>query len=131
MKPEPAPPQFLNVDLEVLSKADLAEFAKSFGTRKVSVLYCDRQGAAFFAALELVTMRRTPEQLLARFCDLLEAMPPSAANLWRAANQRTFDIGIQSGDAQPHLALRISPKTLARVTALGATIAITVYPSKL
>jgi hypothetical protein len=121
-------PQFLNVDLEVLSKSDLSVFAKSFGSRKVSVLYCDHQGEQFLAALELVTMRRTPEQLLARFCDLLEAMPPKAAKLWREASRRTFDIGIESGRSQPALALMIPPATLARVTALGATVAVTVYP---
>ncbi len=121
-------PQFLNVDLEVLSKSDLSVFAKSFGSRKVSVLYCDHQGEQFLAALELATTRRTPEQLLARFCDLLEAMPPKAAKLWREANRRTFDIGIESGRSQPALALMIPPATLARITALGATVAVTVYP---
>lgn len=128
MRPKPAWPQFLNVDLEVLSKSDLSVFAKSFGSRRVSVLYCDRQAEEFLAALELVTMRRTPEQLLARFCDLLEAMPPHAAKLWREASQRTFDIGIESGRSHPALALKISPATLARITALGATVAVTVYP---
>lgn len=128
MKQKQVSPQFLNVDLEVLSKADLTDFAKSLGTRKVSVLHCDRQGAEFLAALELITTRRTPEQLLARFCDLLEAMPPEVARLWSAASRRTFDIGIASGNTQPALALKISPATLARVTALKATIAVTVYP---
>ncbi|KAF0175446.1 MAG: hypothetical protein FD161_3341 [Limisphaerales bacterium] len=123
-----APPQFLNVDLEVHSKTDLTGFVKSFGNRKVSVLYCGRQGAEFLTALELVTTRRTPEQLLARFCDLLEAMPPNVARLWSEASRRTFDIGIASGNTQPALALKISPATLARVTALRATIAVTVYP---
>ncbi len=128
MKPKPEPPQFLNVDLEVLSQSDLSEFAKSFGSKKVSVLYCDRQAEEFLAALELVTMRRSPEQLLARFCDLLEAMPPKVARLWREASRRTFDIGIESGISQQALALKISPATLARITALGATVAVTVYP---
>lgn len=128
MKQTPAPPQFLNVDLEVVSKTDLAPFVKSFGSRKVSVLYCIRQEDGFLAALELSTARRTPEQLLSRFCDLLEAMPPEAAKLWRNARQRIFDIGIESGRAQPPLAVKISPATLARITALGATVAVTIYP---
>lgn len=124
-------PQFLNVDLEVLSKADPAPLVKAFERKRVSVLFCGDQGEQYFAAFELFTTRRTLEQLLAGFCDLLETLPPKAATIWKTASRRTFDIGIQSGDTRPVLALRISPTTLARIAALGATIAVTVYPSEL
>jgi hypothetical protein len=122
-------PEFLNVDLEVVTGADPTPLAKALG-RRANVLYCGkRKQRDYLAAFEFILMRSSPERRLAKFCDLLETLPPPAARIWKQARSRTFDIGVMSGEERPALVLCIPPKTLARVTALGAGIAITVYPS--
>ena len=119
--------RFLNVDLEVLSRTNPAPLVKALG-KKVHVLYCAAYESGYLATFEMSFDRPSLERRLGYFCDLLETLPPPAARIWKQARRRTFDIGLQSGDSFPALALRIEAKTLARVTALGATIAITLYP---
>jgi hypothetical protein len=122
-------PKFLNVDLEVISSVDPTPLAKALG-KKVVMLYCgpgDQSG--HLITFEVCGCRNSPERKLAAFCDLLEELPLHAAQVWQKARCRTFDIGLESGGKRPHLALRIAPATLARITALGATIAITLYPN--
>lgn len=121
--------EFLNVDLEVISKVDPTPLAKSLN-KKAGVQYCGRLERDYLAAFGSWCLTRSLERKLAAFCDLLEALPPPAAHIWKQASRRTFDIGVGSGNERPALALRITPATLARVTALGATIAVTVYPTE-
>lgn len=120
-------PELLNVDLEVVSKVDPTPLAKALN-KKAGVQYCGRLERDYLAAFGSWCLTRSLERKLAAFCDLLEALPPPAAHVWKQASRRTFDIGISSGAARPILSLRIKPATLARITALGATIAVTVYP---
>ena len=122
-------PKFLNVDLEVISTVDPAPLAEALGER-VGVHFCGaiRRREYLFACALLGGGRDALERNLVGLCGLLEALPPSAVRIWKKARRRTFDIGLESGDQSPTLALRITPETLARVTKLGATIAITVYP---
>ena len=120
-------PEFLNVDLEVISKVDPTPLAKALG-KKAGVHFCDKQERDYLAAFGSGCFTRSLDRKLAEFCDLIEGLPPAAARVWKQASRRTFDIGIGSGTTRPTLALRIKPATLARITALGATVAITVYP---
>ena len=97
---------------------------------KVHVLYCAPfQEQGHLLALEIFSTRPSVEKSLGRFCTLIEALPPDAMKIWKLASRRTFDIGLQSGRVRPPLAIRIAPATLARVARLGATMAITVYPT--
>lgn len=120
-------PEFLNVDLEVVSKVDPTPLAEVLGD-KVSLHYCGRSDRNYLAAFGGCCATPSLARKLAMFCDLLDALPPSAAEVWRQALRRTFDIGISSGTSRPAMAIRIPPAMLKRITALGATIAITVYP---
>lgn len=127
-------PEFLNVDLEVISKTDPTALTKALGNQ-VDVLWSGppsgiRWGkkAGYFVGFEVRSARPGFEGMLNRFCELIETLPPAAAQIWKRARRRTFDIGLESGEQGPTLALRIEPKTLARIVASGATIAITLYP---
>lgn len=123
-------PAFANVDLELVSKVDPAPIADALG-RKAELLASFKNRGRFFASFELGAgplHPTSPDRMIARLCDLFEKLPPAAEHLWKQALSRTFDIGLHSGDQCPFLSLRIAPKTLQRVAALGATIAITLYP---
>lgn len=122
-------PEFLNVDLEIVTKRDPSPLARALDG-KVHVLHCGPfKGRSHFLALEIFSARPSVEKLLSQFCTLIESLPPDAWQIWKEARRRTFDIGFQSGEARPPLAIRIEPATLNRVAKLGATIAITVYPA--
>ena len=132
---QPMKPEFRNVDLEVISRTDPTALTKALGNQ-VDVLWSGppsgiRWGkrAGYFVGFEVRSARPGFESMLNRFCELIETLPPAVARIWKRARRRTLDIGLESGEQSPPLALRIEPETLARIVAIGATIAITLYPS--
>lgn len=127
-------PEFRNVDLEVITGTDPTALVKALGNQLI--VLCSGRRAEFgweksrdyFASFE-VRSARGFESMLNKFCELIETLPPAAARIWKRARRRTLDIGLESGEQSPQLDLRIEPETLARIVAIGATIAITLYPS--
>jgi hypothetical protein len=124
-------PEFLNVDLEVITRTDPAPLVRAL-EKKCSVLYAGRYGRHdYLAVFEVPAVRASPERRLIRFCNLLDSLPFPAVQMWKQARSRTFDLGFRSGDRGQVLALGISPQTLRRIAALDATLATTIYPTNL
>ena len=122
------PAQYLNVDLEIASAVDFAGLLAHIA-RKTVVLMHEKKGRSWVASLELHSQRpRTPDAAIRAFVKVLQALPPTARRSWNGLRARTFNIGIQSGTEATALELNLAPETLAAASALGANIAITVYP---
>ena len=57
-------PQFLNVDLEVVSNVDPSRLAEALGDQ-VNVLYCGQRQRDYLAAFEVALVRASLEESLA------------------------------------------------------------------
>ncbi|WP_282776904.1 MULTISPECIES: hypothetical protein [unclassified Nocardia] len=123
--------RFLNVDVEVRDSADLTSLGAALEAlgRDVSLLYCGemepgRWMLSFEAYLETMD---DPDVVAAACCAAVEQLPAAARARWDEAEDRVFDIGFDAAVdghvGQPML----SPVTLARVAAVDARLAISVY----
>jgi hypothetical protein len=122
----PATTHFLNVDLDIYSKADLRSLVTALGKR-VMVLYLGRIRRTHSAHLELAKITKTADATIRGFCSLIEALPKLERDLWNAAKVRDFNIGVQAG-TQPHSTeFALAAATLKAAHELGARIVFTVY----
>jgi hypothetical protein len=91
----PASTHFLNVDLDIYSKADLQPLVSALG-KKVMVLYVGRVRQTHCALLEVAKITRTADATIRAFGSLIQALPKPERNLWNAAKIRDFNIGVQA-----------------------------------
>ena len=119
--------RYIQVDLEIDADFDLQGFVRLLGD-SVVVLWCGPENDRFLARLELNAANMTLNKTLRRFCEIIEALPPAALDLWKKSKRRVFDIGFDSGDKRPAMKAVIEPRLLSRIAALDATVAITIYP---
>jgi hypothetical protein len=119
-------PNFLNVDLEIRSASKLDELSAEMGER-VSVHYCGPAPKRHLLAVANSRDYKNPDSAIHALCKVVESLSPTGHRIWRAA-RKTFDIGYQLrlSERSSHFSLR--PDTLARVSALGATLTVTYYP---
>jgi len=118
---------FINVDLDVYSRANLDAVVKAFGGH-VFVLHCGREGRRFGAHLELAGLSLgTPDAVIVRFVRLINRLPPEPRGLWNRATSRIFNIGVQAGLQPLSLELLVKPATVAGISGVGAGLALTIY----
>lgn len=122
----PKATHFLNVDLDIYSRADLQPLVSALG-KKVMILHLGRVRQTHCAHLELARITKTADATIRGFCSLIEALPKSERNLWNAAKVRDFNIGVQAG-TQPHSTeFALAVETLRASYQVGARIVFTVY----
>jgi len=118
---------FINVDLDILSKAPLDVLVAAMGS-KVSILYVGREGRLYGAHLEIRDLyQKDADALIRAFVALLRKLPRPARRLWNQATTRDFNIGVQSAPQPRYHELRIQSRTLEAVAALGACVVVTTY----
>ncbi|HWR97725.1 MAG TPA: hypothetical protein VN317_04820 [Candidatus Methanoperedens sp.] len=119
--------EFLNVDLDVMSKRPLGRLVTAFG-EDVFVLYCGRWGDRYSANFEVDSgHRQNANTLIRRFTRLIEKLEPHIRKLWDQAESREFNIGVEAAHRARTFELRLRPTTLKAVAQVNGTIAITVY----
>lgn len=146
----PIGPEFINVDLEVWSRSDLAAFGKAVES-KALVLYVGKSGRKHLVALEArATRLSSPEVVIWALLRLIKVLPPVARSAWKSAESRVFNVGYHAGEfvtllherppgsgrwyaKDPRKAARpsvttLSPELLEAVARIGGTITTTIYP---
>ncbi len=125
---------FANVDLEIESKDDLQPLIDAFG-ENVYVLYHDRlENGNDFASLEVyldiieVGICGEVEKTITAFCELIENLSLDSRNIWDQCREKIFDIGFESGNTENTFNTKIQSETIKRITDIGASIVITIYP---
>lgn len=132
---------FINIDLELKSLEDLQPLVDELD-ESVFVLYSDKAPNLneYWASIEIKdydiyqSYDDKPQDiggvdvLLSAFCDLLENMSPQSRSLWEKCREREFDVGFGSGNTEKSFHTQIRAETLKRVSELGASVLITVYP---
>ena len=117
---------FLNVDLDVLSRAPLDGLVTAFG-KKVVVLSVGKEGQQHGAHLELGVSPSNADRTIRRFVNLVNSLPRSPRRIWDAARVRQFNVGVQAGTSPPAYELGLQPATLEAAARIGAQIAFTIY----
>lgn len=117
---------FLNVDLDIVLSDGLASLIPHL-SRGAHVL----QSTTRTATLELDVQPSNPEDAIASFITLIEALPQDAMRLWTQAESRTMNIGLQAVDKQGSAEFSVSNACLSKLSNLGIGIAVTVYTTDL
>lgn len=121
--------EFLNVDLDVYSRANLEPLVTAFGDR-VSVMNVGRKKRIYEAHLELAKIVKNADEAVQGFGTLIEALPRSARKLWDKAKIRDFNIGVCAAMQPYSYELALSNKSVEIASRLKARIVFTIYASK-
>jgi hypothetical protein len=117
---------FLNVDLELMTRGELAPLLAHW-SKAVVVLRDTVRNGDRTVWLELNGQPREVEHAVLGFLDLVGKLPDSVRELWNGCDDRCFNIGIQAGSTPHDSTYTISPRTLGRIAAVMARVAVTVY----
>jgi hypothetical protein len=130
------PTHFITVDLEVFSRRSLKALVAALG-EKVILLHAGRLGNRYHASMEVADVgggvtysgddRPTAEQEIRALLDLVDGLPAAARQLWKTADARVFDIGVQAGFHPHSHALKLSRRTIRRLADAQATVGVTTY----
>lgn len=119
--------QFLNVDLEIESKQDIAQLVSDL-SKSAMVLHYDKDETRQLARIEANIDVTSPDSAINHLCELIESCSRNALKQWLSCTRRTFDIGFQSGQNPKCFNQALHADTLLRISAIGAGIEITLYP---
>ena len=121
---------FLNVDLDIFSKSRLEKLVAAFGD-VISVHYVGREGSRYSAHLELGRyFPKDADSGVKALTALVRRLPASARRIWKNAQTKDFNIGIQGGIRPHYSEFPLKAKTLGEVARLGARVVITVYAAE-
>jgi hypothetical protein len=118
--------KFLNVDLDIWSRAPLDDLVTAFG-QKVVVLYVGKEGRQYGAHLEVGLSQADADRTIRRFVTLVDSLPRSPRKIWKAARVRQFNVGVQAGNSPHAYELRLQRATVEAAARIGAQLALTVY----
>ena len=128
-KHDPAEPRttFLNVDLDIWSRAALEPLVEAFGGHVV-VLRVGPENGRHGAHLEHAKSGSgSVDRAIQRLVKMVERLPPAMRRVWSRAQGREFNVGIQSG-MRPHASeFRVEPETLEAIARVKARLVLTVY----
>ena len=122
-----AAPHFLNVDLEIESKHDLAVLAVELGRKVYDLGTGPVSPGCFLLRLETARKYDDPDDTICAFCSMLQRLPAKARRAWRSAHKKEFDIGYDAVPSQLASQFSLRNDTLKRISNLSATLGVTFY----
>lgn len=121
-------PYFLNVDLDVHALIDPQPLIDHWqGTLIPLVVPIDT--ATPFVRFEHKDASTDAVALLYKFCDLVEALPPTLQAFWIQCPKRILDIGYDSGTETPISVTALPADLLANLSKHFTQLSITIYPT--
>ena len=122
--------RFLNVDLEILSKVDLAPLAAELEQVGV-VLHYGPTGNGYVLTFEADTVENgDPDGRIHSLCQIVEKLSPAGRALWRSASHREFNVGLDATTEHVAAQFALRRDTLRRILRLRATLGMTVYKAE-
>jgi hypothetical protein len=121
---------FLNVDLDISSREDLAPLAAALRP-KLFTLHVGRNRTRYWARLELRTQPRSPDAAIRRLVRAIQNLPRRQLGCWKRAITRDFNIGIQAAEEPYDSEFPVARETLEMVGKVRGRIIITVYGAAL
>jgi hypothetical protein len=124
--------KYLNVDLELESKANLSPLAEYFSERAL-VLFNGRVGRRHRLVIEIhdAPSRRSShaaDQCIQSLIELITPLPVPLRDLWDACTARVFDIGFESGVCPRPYEEHLSEQTITLVASFGGAVRLSLYP---
>ncbi|MDB6080039.1 MAG: hypothetical protein JWO82_3786 [Akkermansiaceae bacterium] len=127
--------RFIQVDLEIEAVDSLAPVCEAFAESGLFELHHLQTERGYFAAFEMTVHGEAeedasddPEDFIAGFCGLIEEFGAEARACWEGAFRKTFDIGYESTGVAGVFTSGLSPGLLSRMSALGVSLGVTIYP---
>ncbi len=121
---------FLNVDLDVSSREELAPLADALRPQ-VHALHVGRVGRRYWARFELRGQPGTPDAAIRRLVRAIQRLPARERARWNRAIRRDFNIGIQAAHRPHSSEFPIEAPTVALVGKMGGRVVVTVYGASL
>ena len=82
---------------------------------------------SFLASFEVPGLSLSPDVAITRLASALSAVPRAARRLWRLANDRVFDIGMDAAAVTGSYPLSPRQETVRTIARLNARVAVTLY----
>ena len=117
--------RFLNIDLEIESKENFGLLVKEFEKHWVSFHFSENEGmySASFETAELST-----KEIMNEYFNVIDSLSGDMLELLNNCLTRKFDIGFNSGITPRSFSYSIDNEILNKITSIGCTINITIYP---
>ncbi|CAK8717879.1 MAG: hypothetical protein CDV28_11131 [Candidatus Electronema aureum] len=123
--------QYLNTDLDIESQEDLSPLIQQLGERVLVLYHGETQTIGHqLASFEINMDHADADATINHLCIVIETLPERERAIWNNCSTRLFDIGYActSGTESVRSYSELCAATVSRVAALGASIAITMYP---
>ena len=117
---------YLNVDLEVRSRANLAPLVAAL-EGPLHSLYAGRLPGGHLATFETSGFQDPPDRAIRRMVDAISALRGPARALWEGARDRVFDVGLERDQGRGIVAFALKRETIELAAKVGARIAFTLY----
>ena len=119
--------RYINTDLEIESKEDLTPIIEAFGENAFVLHHGPIEGLNH-ASFELSDDDSSdPNEVINRYCDLIENLPTPARKIWDNCTTRIMDIGVESGSSPHNFRFEVQQRTISRVSGIGASLVVTIY----
>ena len=124
-----APTTFLNLDLELRSREDLAPLATHFETCAI-VLFNGVSNDVFQLTVEPLIggLNESQQACTNELLQTISALPSALLELFNGCNKRIFDYGFESGAHAPPFMVDILAAQLSKMSRLGIDLRVTIYP---
>lgn len=120
--------EYLNTDLVIESRDDLSLIVEEFGEEVMVLDHRTTQGR-HRASFETQHDFLGADEAISHLCLLVENLSSEARNGWDRCVSRVFDLGFQGGTSLQCYRTELRVATISRVSAIGAGIIVTVYPT--
>ncbi len=122
---------YLNTDLDLVCPDDLTELARVLEVGGVRALHVTRaEDAKWYSTFETAKQRAEPEASISQMLSVIESFAEPIRSLWTRCTLREFNIGYDCGAEPWAFNQKLSPGSLARLGAVGASLRITLYPDR-
>jgi hypothetical protein len=120
--------RFLNCDLELDSRQDLAALGTHLGDRVLVLFSGLVQKEWYRLALEPLGDDLDADGCIQQLAALVAGLPPDLRRLWRSCHSRVFDLGFEGGTHALPYVTDLRPTTLRALAEVEAKLRITFYP---
>lgn len=121
---------YLTTDLDLYSGEELGSLAAELDRRGFAIARpLSELSNEWFCGFSLRSDEQyeEPEPQIVAMLAIIEALDPPARSVWAGCSVRMFDIGYDCGREPFFIRQELSTGTLARLTAVGATLRVTLY----
>jgi hypothetical protein len=122
---------YLNTDLDLISSDELTALATVFEARGLFPLHVSRRDdGLWYASFETQDQHTEAEPNIAALVAVVESLAEPHRSMWSGCTRREFNIGYDCGSEPWGFTQALSSGLLGRVSAVGASLRITLYPAR-